>query len=161
MMDEDHRRDDHGCDRARAWASLELDGELSQLESALLAAHVRRCASCAAAIAEMRAVATLLRAAPPEAPSRPLTIAAAASRRRPLAVRLALAATLAALAASLGVLAGSYGGDSPRPAPPVEGDIALLPTQDEERDDSRRLRPQPGGPLVQPLAPAAGRGRGV
>jgi anti-sigma factor RsiW len=160
MMGEGHRLEDQGCDRARAWASLELDGELSQLESALLASHVRRCAPCATAVAEMRAATSLLRAAPPEALSRPLTIAAPPARRRPLAVRLALAATLAALAASLGVLAGSVGGDSPRPAPPAGGDIALLPTQDEERDDSRRLRPQPGGPLVQPLAPA-GRGRGV
>ncbi len=36
----------HLCDRARSWASLRIDGELSELESALLDAHVGRCASC-------------------------------------------------------------------------------------------------------------------
>jgi predicted anti-sigma-YlaC factor YlaD len=35
------------CDHARARVSLALDGELSQVEQALLRAHVGRCAACA------------------------------------------------------------------------------------------------------------------
>ena len=153
---------DHGCARARGWASLELDGELSQLESALLAAHLRLCPACSEAVAEMHAVTTLLRAAPLEQPARPVAAAPSAeSRRRPLALRLALAAALAALAAGLGVLAGSVGGDSPAPAPAGGADIVLLPTRDEELDDRRQVRPQPSEPLVQPLGPSGGRVRGV
>ena len=154
--------DDHGCARARGWASLELDGELSQLESALLAAHLRGCAPCSHAVAEMHALTTLLRAAPLEQPVRPLAaMTSAEARRRPLALRLAVAATLAALAAGLGVLAGSVGGDSPAPAPAGGADIAFLPTRDEELDDRRQVRPQPSEPLVQPLAPSGARLRGV
>ena len=34
------------CARARFWASLRVDGELSELEGALLDAHLTRCADC-------------------------------------------------------------------------------------------------------------------
>ena len=34
------------CDRARAWAALAPDGELSELERKLLDAHVVRCGAC-------------------------------------------------------------------------------------------------------------------
>ena len=34
------------CERARAWASLRLDAELSEFEDALLTAHLRRCSAC-------------------------------------------------------------------------------------------------------------------
>lgn len=34
------------CDRSRAWISLRLDGEISQIESALLRAHLTVCADC-------------------------------------------------------------------------------------------------------------------
>lgn len=36
------------CERAREWASLRLDGELSEFERALLDAHLSRCAGCSA-----------------------------------------------------------------------------------------------------------------
>src|SRR3954454_17246769 len=36
----------HLCERARLWASLRADGELSELEGALLDAHLARCAEC-------------------------------------------------------------------------------------------------------------------
>ena len=154
---------DHGCERARAWASLELDGELSQLETALLDAHLRRCPACAALVAGMSATTSLLRAAPLERPSAPVFASAAPSRvgRRQLAARLALAAALAALAAGLGVVAGSIGDESRAPTVPSDADIALLPSRDDELDQRRRLRPQPDEPLVQPLVPEGSRLRGV
>jgi hypothetical protein len=34
------------CDRARRWASAELDGELSEFEHSLLESHVAGCPSC-------------------------------------------------------------------------------------------------------------------
>jgi predicted anti-sigma-YlaC factor YlaD len=35
------------CDRVREQVSLELDGELSELERRMLAAHIERCSPCA------------------------------------------------------------------------------------------------------------------
>ena len=36
------------CELARQWASLRIDGELSELEDALLEKHLEGCASCSA-----------------------------------------------------------------------------------------------------------------
>ena len=38
----------HNCDRARAWVSLKLDGELSELEGFMLESHLARCEACRA-----------------------------------------------------------------------------------------------------------------
>ena len=51
------------CDRAREWSSLRLDGELSELESALLEAHLKHCTACAAFAVAAEAVALQLRCA--------------------------------------------------------------------------------------------------
>jgi anti-sigma factor RsiW len=144
-------QNERGCERARAWVSLGLDGELSQLEQALLAAHLRRCEPCAASAAEARALAAELRSAPLERPGIRFELPprAPARRGRTVAVRLALAATLAALAAGLGVLAGSVdpGGNAPAP----DSDVALL-SPDDARDVQGGLRPGGGRPLdvIQP-----------
>jgi predicted anti-sigma-YlaC factor YlaD len=52
------------CERARVWASLRLDGELSELEAALLDAHLGRCEECAADVAAFELATTTLRAEP-------------------------------------------------------------------------------------------------
>lgn len=62
------------CERARQWASLHLDGELSELEHALLDAHLERCASCSEFAAGIRGLGAVMRAAPSEAPSRPVQV---------------------------------------------------------------------------------------
>jgi predicted anti-sigma-YlaC factor YlaD len=53
----------HLCERAKAWASLRTDGELSELESALLDAHLDRCDSCRAFARGTEAVVVALRSA--------------------------------------------------------------------------------------------------
>src|SRR3989442_3273115 len=60
------------CERAREWASLRLDSELSELESALLEAHLQRCASCGAFAVEIEGAALQLRTAPLERLEQPL-----------------------------------------------------------------------------------------
>jgi predicted anti-sigma-YlaC factor YlaD len=151
------RRGERGCERAHAWASLELDAELSQLERALLAAHLGRCASCAASVAEMRALTNALRGEPLERPSRALFVPAAVRRprRAALAVRLAAAAALAVTAAGLGVFAGSFGRDGPTRPAPSQPEIALLPSADDLRD-RRVLSPRSEAP-ADPLGPQPGR----
>jgi ferric-dicitrate binding protein FerR (iron transport regulator) len=144
-----HRSRDRICERARGWASLELDDELSQLERALLAAHRRRCAECGAYVAEMRATTAALRAAPLERPERPAFVPrVSAGSRRVLSFRFAAAAALAVTAAGLGVFTGSLGrDDGARPAP-SQPEIALLPSQDDLRDRSGLRAPEPREPVL-------------
>ena len=86
----------HGkCDRARQWASLELDGELSSFERALLDNHVADCSSCAAFRAEIAGLTTALRAAPYE----PFAGVVLGRIRRRASLRLAPAAAAMAVAA--------------------------------------------------------------
>jgi predicted anti-sigma-YlaC factor YlaD len=95
----------HGhCERARQWASLELDGELSSFERALLDAHVGGCASCNEFRAEIGGLTTALRAAPQE---RFEGVVVSRARRR-VRMRLAPAAAAMAVAAvGLGSLVAS------------------------------------------------------
>jgi anti-sigma factor RsiW len=59
------------CDRARQAVSLRLDGELSQLERALLERHLDRCSACAVFADDASALTRELRAAPPVRLERP------------------------------------------------------------------------------------------
>lgn len=83
----------HGhCERARQWASASVDGELSTFESALLADHLERCASCRGFSLAIADLTTALRAAPRE---RVESISIGRVRRH---VRLRLAPAVAAMA---------------------------------------------------------------
>jgi predicted anti-sigma-YlaC factor YlaD len=53
----------HRCERARFRASLRLDNELSELEGALLDAHLARCAGCQRVVAGFRGSTSALRSA--------------------------------------------------------------------------------------------------
>src|SRR6187431_596619 len=85
------------CDRVRAQISLELDSELSQLERAMVAAHVVRCADCRAFRTGTTAVTRELRAAPLEQPPasvpvrRPRRLASVARFQAGVAAAMALA----------------------------------------------------------------------
>jgi predicted anti-sigma-YlaC factor YlaD len=88
------------CDRAREWASLRLDCELSQLEGALLDAHLDRCGDCRAVAAESSAITNALRSAPLEPLRRPLAIPRRHAALR--AARVTAAAAVMLVAAGLG-----------------------------------------------------------
>jgi anti-sigma factor RsiW len=95
----------HACDRARAWVSVALDGELSQLERSLLDAHLSGCAACRAFRADVRAATAALRAAPLERLEHPLSLP---HRRRFVSFRpLEAAAAVVAAAIGLGSVAGA------------------------------------------------------
>ncbi len=66
----------HTCELVREQLSLALDGELSQLEDAHLDAHVATCASCQAFGAELGAATLIIRTAPLEELSIPISIPA-------------------------------------------------------------------------------------
>jgi anti-sigma factor RsiW len=119
------------CERARARASLALDGELSQVERAHLRAHVGRCAQCAVFARDLDRLTQELRSAPLQRPG-----ARVPARRRNSGARklqLGLAAAAVALAAGLGSLAGSLTSSpavdavTPVPVAPTGGAGQQLP----------------------------------
>jgi predicted anti-sigma-YlaC factor YlaD len=85
--------------------SLELDGELSQVEEVFLRTHVGRCAVCAEFAVDLEALTQELRTAPLE----PASLAQVPARRRSALRTLQIGAAAAAvvLAAGFGSLAGS------------------------------------------------------
>ena len=94
------------CERARSWASLRLDGELSELESQLLDAHLGRCAECRTFARATDEITTTLRAARlQKAPAFALTL----RRSRHTALRALQVAAAVAVVVSAGVAAAVTG----------------------------------------------------
>jgi anti-sigma factor RsiW len=88
------------CTRVREQVSLELDGELSQLEQRMLGAHLERCPRCAAYAADVRDFTDRMRNAPRAVMQRPVVV----RRRRTLTtVRLQVGVAAAFALAALGL----------------------------------------------------------
>lgn len=93
------------CDRARQWASADVDGELSDFERVLLHAHLSGCHACTEFHRDIVGVTRAVRAAPPAQLTRPIEITRVRRRHR---LRLApAAAAMAAAAVGLGSLLAS------------------------------------------------------
>ena len=90
------------CHRARAWAALAPDGELSELERKLLGAHLARCGACASFAVDVAAVTAELRAAGAEPLTRPVAIPVWRRRRSFAGVR-AVGAAAAIAAMTVGI----------------------------------------------------------
>ncbi len=125
------------CERAREYASLALDGELSQFEHALLRAHLEQCAGCRGYNGGLVATTERLRNAPLERLERPITLP---SRQRVSfrSVQAGLAAALVITAIGLGGALSTLG-SSDRVRPQTE-----LPDISERREmrDINRIRLQ-------------------
>jgi len=95
------------CVQARESISVRLDGELPELDSVRLGAHLRECPECSAHALELGALAYSLRTAPLQRPTletwMPRPRAASRSRLVPLRVAAAVL-----VAASASFLAGHY-----------------------------------------------------
>lgn len=83
------------CDRAREWATAEVDGELSRFEIVLLRAHLDACPSCREFHAAIGGITATLRATPLERLERAIEV----RRLRRRLPRLAPAAAAMAVAA--------------------------------------------------------------
>jgi ferric-dicitrate binding protein FerR (iron transport regulator) len=125
------------CDRAREWVSLRVDGELSELEGALLEAHLKRCAGCREFADDLAGLTGALRAAALD----PLTAPIMLPRRTRVSLRAFQATAAAAavvLAAGLGSLFGVLRSDGgARPSAPH---LATVVAFDESANTMRALR---------------------
>ena len=136
----------HGpCERAREWSSLRLDGELSELEEALLDKHLESCALCEAFDVGLRRSTEVLRTAPVARPSAGFEVPAARRSRVRYSRLLAVASVLGA--AALGSVVGST---LDRPAPSSERPAAQVSFLTR---DVSQLRELPRGKRVAPPAP--------
>jgi len=86
------------CHRTRQHVSLRLDSELSELEQALMAAHLARCTSCRAFADDLEGLTETLRAAPLAEPSVQFQLP-----RRPARFGVAQAGSAAAAAITVAV----------------------------------------------------------
>ena len=86
------------CDRAREWATADVDGELSSFERVLLSAHLAACRSCREFHASVDAFTDLLRTAPLEKLERTIDIGRV---RRRVRVSLRIAPAVAAMAVTV------------------------------------------------------------
>jgi hypothetical protein len=94
-----------GCERARQWASLRIDGELSELEDTLLEKHLEGCANCSAFAVRLAATTEAVRAVPLERPEISYPRFERPVIRLPVGRRVAIVAVAAA--AALGAFVGS------------------------------------------------------
>lgn len=109
------------CERARQWASIELDGELSTFERVLLRAHLAHCPPCRAFREQTGRLTHALRAAPLEQLEQPIQIGRMRRRFRlrvaPAAAAMAVAFVgLGSVLATSAVRSSSVGPEHVRPA---------------------------------------------
>jgi anti-sigma factor RsiW len=117
------------CGRARESISARLDSELSELDSAHLNAHLRRCPECAAHARELAGLTVALREAALEQPGVPVWVP---QRRRAVALRRVplRAAAAAAAVAALSFVAGHYAGSGVTKTVTVIRPVASSPNAD-------------------------------
>jgi predicted anti-sigma-YlaC factor YlaD len=104
------------CERARQWASIDVDGELSTFEGVLLRAHLAECPSCREFHDGIEGATRILRSAPLEQLETGIEIGRTRRRARlrlaPAAAAMAVAAVgLGSLLASSAVRSGPVGSE--------------------------------------------------
>jgi anti-sigma factor RsiW len=136
------------CTRVREQVSLELDGELSQLEQRMLGTHLERCPRCAAYAADVRDFTERMRNAPRAIMQRPVVV----RRRRAITtVRLQVGVAAAFALAALGL--GSQLASSTEPQSSFaryEGQPALNPPRSVFEQEQAILRVVRAGRTLPP-----------
>jgi len=140
------------CERAGQWISLELDGELSQMEHAALERHLASCDRCRSLGLEVRGFTSLLREAPLVEPSRRVVAHAPARARKVRRVAAMLAFAVVGAAAAVTGVVVPHGGNASQSA------LAFRSVQ-EQREfahvEAQRIEPaafQPAPPSVPTFA---------
>lgn len=119
------------CDRARGWAALAPDGELSELEQRLLDAHLARCGGCRRFAVHVAEITEALRREPLTTLPAPLEVAM--WRRSSTYARLRTVGAAAAVAVmALGIAARA-------PLPMDSSNQAFQPPRQVFADQTREL----------------------
>ena len=143
---------DGRCERARQWASLQLDGELSELEDSLLEKHLEGCSSCSAFVVRLAATTKAVRAVPLERSQISYPRFERPVIRLPVGRRVAIVAVAAA--AALGAFVGSsLQTPSRAPAPSGGPQLSFRTDQNLLRQlphQTKRPAPQPAHVPGQP-----------
>jgi predicted anti-sigma-YlaC factor YlaD len=92
------------CERAREWATAEVDGELSRFELVLLRAHLDACPSCHEFHTAIGGITRTLRATPLERLERAIEVSRLRRRLRPRLAPAAAAMAVAAVVLGSGVV---------------------------------------------------------
>lgn len=132
------------CERARRWSSLRADDELSELESALLDAHLTRCAGCREFARGAGEIAVALRTAPLQLPPQ---LAHLLIRRRP-PFRGLLVAAVVTLVIAAGAVAGLSAPQQRAAAPKLVAMVSGFESPDELRALRRPLLVERSSPPV-------------
>jgi hypothetical protein len=140
------------CERSRQWSSLRLDGELTELEQALLEKHLEMCGDCRYFDLQLHSTADLLRTAPAEVPAARFEVSAR-RLRLPVSRRLAFVAVVAA--AALGSLIGSSL-DRPAPSKGQPPQLSFLNRDLNQLRQLPRQQQKPVSPERQPGSPPEG-----
>lgn len=141
-----HDAQSRACERARAWAALAPDGELSMLELRLLQSHVERCPGCARVAADIEAISAAIRSAPLEPPPTQITLPVLRRRRALRRVPGAQVAGRFVAVAAVGLFAvavGSWSSDrivETAPVQPIVIDETALEDVDAEPAQMRAYR---------------------
>jgi predicted anti-sigma-YlaC factor YlaD len=106
------------CDRARQWATAEVDGELSRFEIVLLKAHLDACPSCREFRAAIDGISTTLRATPLERLDHAIEVKRLRWRIRSRFAPAAAAMAVAAVVLGSSVVSGELRTGSVRDASP-------------------------------------------
>jgi len=124
------------CERVRAQVSLQLDGELSELERRLVASHLDRCPECAAFERDVVDFTGSLRDAPLESPHRPVVVHA--PRRVSFArVQGGVAAAVAVVALGVSV---QFAGSEQEPFPATGSSLAASVNVETDDQLAREVR---------------------
>jgi anti-sigma factor RsiW len=133
------------CDRVRSHISLELDGQLSQLERAMLAVHLERCPACRAYQADVTAFTRVVREAPFEHMESPVVVR---RPRRGIATRLQAGAAAAVAIVALGVASRIALPEDPAPRDPSVAPQIENPSMTDLQEELAILElVRPGRPL--------------
>jgi predicted anti-sigma-YlaC factor YlaD len=124
------------CERARGWSSSRVDGELSELESGLLYAHLGRCGACREFARNAESVAAVLSAARLERPA-PLALVVPRPTRPRRMLRAAAAGCVVVLAA---IIVGIAGSGAPGASRAVAAKPVAMVSALDTPNELRRLR---------------------
>ncbi|OFW74425.1 MAG: hypothetical protein A2Y55_08195 [Actinobacteria bacterium RBG_16_68_12] len=126
------------CERVRAQVSLQLDGELSELERRMNESHLARCPECSAFERDVAMLTQSLRDAPLERPRDPVVVYAP---RRVSFARVQVGVAAAVAVVSLGV-AVQFAGSEPEQLPATRSSLGAsfhVETDDELAREVRQI----------------------